>query len=530
VIIYKSALPLLFLMTMAAQTQPAAPPTGARELFVLAGKSVVVDSPAPIIRVAVANDNVASAIIASPREVVVNGKAPGETTLIIWEQTGERQFFDVFVEVRNDRLAAVRRELQRELPGQDITVTPEDGVVFLNGNVKDLNSAERAYAIAGVLGKPVNLLRVAVPETDPQILIKIRFANIDRSAQLQLGLNLISTGATNTIGRTTTGQFTATGPPTISSGNGTAQTNFSVTDALNIFLFRPDLNLGAIIKALQAKALLEILAEPNVLAINGHTANFLSGGEFPFPTLQGGGAGLGAVTIQFREFGVRISFTPTITPRGTIRMNVTPEVSSLDFSNGLVFQGFTIPALATRRVQTTVELESGQSFAIGGMLDNRVVKNLSKIPGLGDIPLLGKLFQSINVQKNNTELLVMVTPEIVRPIPTGAPRPEIPMPDSFLPTEVTSNNLRTPGLQVTGPVPNHPQVKTLPVEQLLRINQELAKQSAAGSLSYQAAPLVEYVPVPMVPDSQQTPGPAQVPNGSAQPPAVPQPQARPGDH
>src|SRR6185369_9868445 len=153
--------------------------------------------------------------------------------------------------------------------------------------------------------------------------------------------------------------------------------------------------------------MLQILAEPNVLAINGHTASFLAGGEFPYPTLQGGGGGLGAVTIQFREFGVRIAFTPTLTPRGTIRLNVTPEVSSLDYANGLVFQGFTIPGLATRRVQTEIELEAGQSFAIGGLLDNRDTESLSKIPGLGDIPLFGKLFHSRTITKNNTELLVL---------------------------------------------------------------------------------------------------------------------------
>src|SRR5262249_2398790 len=152
-----------------------------------------------------------------------------------------------------------------------------------------------------------------------------------------------------------------------------------------------DINLGATIQALQSKNLLQILAEPNVLAINGHNASFLAGGEFPYPTLQGGGGGLGAVTISFREFGVRINFTPTITPRGTIKLDVTPEVSSLDYANGLVFQGFTIPGLSTRRVQTQIELEDGQSFAIGGLLDNRDTETFAKIPGLGDIPFIGKL-------------------------------------------------------------------------------------------------------------------------------------------
>ena len=168
--------------------------------------------------------------------------------------------------------------------------------------------------------------------------------------------------------------------------------------------------MGATIKALEARRLLQILAEPNVLAINGKPASFLAGGEFPYPTLQGGGGGLGAVTIQFREFGVRINFTPVVTPRGTIRLQVTPEVSSLDFANGLVFQGFNIPALATRRVQTEIELEPGQSFVIGGLLDNRLTETLSKIPGLGH-PFVRKVVPITLLNRNNTELLVMVTPE-----------------------------------------------------------------------------------------------------------------------
>ena len=205
----------------------------------------------------------------------------------------------------------------------------------------------------------------------------------------------------------------------------------TLTDALNIFLFRKDLNLAAAIRALQRRGLFEILAEPSVLAINGKQASFLAGGEFPYPILQGGGAGLGAVTIQFKEFGVRINFVPLVTPRGTIRLEVAPEVSALDFANGLSFQGFNIPGLITRRVQTGVELESGQSFAIGGLLDRRLSETIQKIPLLGDVPLLGKLFQSRSLQKQNSELLVIVTPELVRPIPAGQPAPQLQFPSAL---------------------------------------------------------------------------------------------------
>jgi pilus assembly protein CpaC len=220
--------------------------------------------------------------------------------------------------------------------------------------------------------------------------------------------------------------------------------------------------------------LLQILAEPNLLAINGKEASFLAGGEFPFPTIQGGGFG-GSVTIQFREFGIRINFTPTVTPRGTIRLAVEPEVSTLDFANGITLEGFRIPALSTRRVQTEVELESGQSFAIGGLLDNRTTESLSRIPGIGDIPFFGRLFRSKQLTKNRAELLVLVTPEIVRPIPKDGARPDIPMPMEFL-TGGVEQMPRTPGMEETGEVPVTPPHETLPVEQLREISNQQQTQ------------------------------------------------------
>ena len=415
-----------FLLAAVALSQAQAPApttaTGARDLVVTVGKSILVDSPTVIERVAVANGDLAEAVAITPREVLVNGRAPGETSVIVWQQGGNRLFFDVTVRRNESHIDAVRREIARELGNDEVSLEVEGEAVFLRGTVPDLTAAERAVSIASTIGKPVNLLRVNVPATDQQILLKVRFADVDRSAVSQLGLNLISTGAAGTQGVITTGQFT---PPAATSITRTGINTFSLSDALNIFLLRPDLNLGATIKALQNRNLLQVLAEPNVLAINGHTASFLAGGEFPFPTLQGGGAGLGAVTIQFREFGVRINFTPVMTPRGSIRLTVTPEVSSLDYANGLVFQGFSIPGLNTRRVQTEVELEDGQSFAIGGLMDNRETETLSRIMGLGDIPFFGRLFRSRQVNRNNTELLVMVTPELVRPIPKDAARPEL---------------------------------------------------------------------------------------------------------
>lgn len=497
--------------TQAASAQQAAP-AGGRELSVTVGKSLVMDSPVNVQRVSVANGQIAEAVAVSPREVLVNGKAPGETSLIIWQQGGNRLFFDLKVLGLTQRIEAVREQLRRELQGQAVTLDVEGENVFLRGTVKDLTAAERAVTIATTLGKPVNLLNVEVPPVDPQILIKVIFADVDRGWSQDLGANLFSTGALNTPGSVTTGAFS---PPRVEAANVTSVTT---TDNLNVFLFRPDINLGTTIRALQTRRYLQILAEPNLLTINGRQASFLAGGEFPYPTLQGGGAGLGAVTIMFREFGIRVNFLPRMTPRGTIRMQVTPEVSSLDYANGLTFQGFTIPGLSTRRVQTEVELQDRQSFALGGLLDNRMTEVLTKIPGLGDIPLLGKLFQSRQLAKNNTELLVLVSPELVRPIPADQPKPKIDMPREFLREGVT-NPPRTPGVESTGPVPVKPPREVIPVERLM----ESEKTTPSAATQMGTVP-IQFVPMPVYPQPQAQPSQPQ-PSPAPAPPQQSAPQA-----
>jgi pilus assembly protein CpaC len=469
-----------------------------KELRLTVGKSLVVDSPVNIQRVSVANGDLAEAIAITPKEVLVNGKAPGETTLILWQQGGTRLFYDLAVRQNTNKIDAVRQELARQLPGQDITVNFENDAAFLSGTVKDLVSADRAIAIAATLGKVVNLLRVTVPPVEAQILLKVRFADVDRSSSLDLGVNLFSTGALNTVGQFGTGAFP--------SGSVGAGGGLSLADALNVLLLRKDLNLAAVIKALQAKSLLEILAEPNVLAINGKPASFVAGGEFPYPTLQGGGGGLGAVTISFREFGIRLQFLPQVTPRGTIRLQVMPEVSSLDFAHGLIFQGFNIPALSTRRIQTEIELESGQSFAIAGLLDNRLTETLAKVPGLANLPLLGKLFTTKSWQRQNAELLVLVTPELVRPIPTGQPLPDVHFAKPVKMNGTAEDVPQTSRLDVTGPVPVKAEQETVPVEQLL----ELRK---AGQAPATPMPAVQFVPVPVAAPAEQPPNPGL--NGAA---------------
>ena len=287
-------------------------------------------------------------------------------------------------------------------------------------------------------GGVVNSLTVA-PVHEQQILLEVKFAEVDRTKLQQLGINIFSTGAANTIGTITTQQFS---PATLStnnssssrSGSGGAVTNSAVTlsDLLNIFAFRPDINLGVTIRDLEGKSVLQILAEPNLLALNGQKASFLAGGEFPVPVVQGG-QNVGVVTIQFRPFGVRLEFTAFVGKDEVIRLHVAPEVSTLDFSNAAIISGFTVPAFSTRRAETEIELKNGQSFAIAGLLDNRAQAQLSKVPGIGDIPILGLLFRSKSISRSNGELIVMVTPHIIDPVKLNGPPPATPVnPMKFL--------------------------------------------------------------------------------------------------
>jgi pilus assembly protein CpaC len=483
----RSQIPVAFLSALAfaigaeailpAQTPEPPPPAAqgigrdtSNELSVTVGKSALVDFTKPVIRVAVGLGDVAEATAVSPTEVMVNGRAPGNTSLIVWEQGGERQFFNVAVHpshaASDDTLTSLRRELKIALPGQNITIASENNLVFLRGTVNDLASSDRAVQMASSAGKVVNLLYVNVPPPPPQILLKVRFASVDRNTSRQLGLNLFSTGATNTIGTVTTGQFS---PPTVSVPSPTSPAVATITNALNIFLFRPDLNLGATIEAMEAQGLVQVLAEPNIIAEDGKQASFLAGGEFPYPTIQGTTAGVGgAITITFKEFGVRLNFIPTITPRGTIRLQVAPEVSALDFANAVTISGFTEPAITVRRVKTEVELNEGQSFAIGGLLDNRETQTFTKIPFIGSVPILGKLFQSIQKNKTNTELIVIVTPEIVAPINAGQPLPQLNYPEKFLAPNsnipMTTPTSTTTGASASGVKPP----LTMPVEQLIQ--------------------------------------------------------------
>jgi len=436
------------------------------ELAVAVGKTVLIDCARPVSRVAIGLGEIAEATAVSPTEIMVNGKAPGETSLIIWDTRGGRQFFNVTVRpssaVSNDNLDSIRRQLSMELPGSGVKVTTENDMVFLRGTVKDLNASARAVQIAKTGGKVVNLLNVFVPPADPQILLKVRFASVDRSKERQLGINVFSTGLGNTVAQISTGQFS---PPSVALPNAGSGATASANNELNLLAFFPGLNVGATIQALEQKGVVELLAEPNVMAVNGKEASFLAGGEYPYPVAQASAGGSAAVTISFKEYGIRLNFIPTITPRGTIRLQVAPEVSALDFTNAVEISGFDVPAITTRKMKTEVELSDGQSFVVGGLLDKTENESFQKIPFLGDIPILGKFFQSLQRTKTDTELIVIVTPELVSPIGAGSALPELKYPVPFLPPN-SGIAMHNPD----GKTPENTQAAapaTIPVEKLI---------------------------------------------------------------
>ena len=475
-------------------------PAGVEKLVVTVGKSMIIDSPLPIQRVSLANENLAETVAVDPQQVLINGKAPGDTSLIVWQRGGARMVYDLVVRMSPAKLEAVRSQIARDYPNANINVSFENDTAFVRGTVKDVTAAERVMEIASTLGKSVNLLRVEVPPVETQVLLHVHFLSVDRNTNLSLALG-VGNGALNTVGGIGTGGLVdnPSGQP-IYTPFGLIPD--SLSSAMNIFLFRKDINLLAGIQALTTKGLAEVLAEPNVLAIDGKPASFVAGGQFPFPMVQGG-ASVGAVTISWKEYGIRLNFLPDVTPRGTIRLRVEPEVSALDYSNAVTISGFTVPALTTRRVQTEVELESGQSFVIAGLLNNQVTESLSKIPGIGDIPLLGKLFQSKTLTKQNNELLVIVTPEVVRPLPAGQPTPTLNYTVPFL-SKNSNVPMQQPGLDKTGPVPVKPSAATLPAEELMM---ERRQGQAAPSAS---TPQYQLLPVPVNP-GQPNPNPGVAP-------------------
>ncbi|HMJ22770.1 MAG TPA: type II and III secretion system protein family protein [Terriglobales bacterium] len=419
----------------ASSQAPQAEAQGAAPLRVLVGKSLLINTTERLKRISVTDDAIADAFPVTPTQILVHGRAAGEVSLLIWDELERSRSFDLRVDV-DVRTAA--EEEKRVFPDEQISVSPSRSAIVLSGHVSTEDVSKRAGMIAEAYSKNVVNVLTFGPVGAQEVLLEVKFAEVDRSAFTQLGINVFAPGLGHTVALSQTGQFgsvqiTNTAPTTTTSGGSTTTTTtptaptVNISDFLNFFVTRTDLNIGAVIKALQQKNLLQILAEPNLIAVNGKEASFLAGGEFPFPIVQPS-QGFTAVTIQFKEFGVQLKFTPVIMPNGNIHLKVAPAVSTLDFANALTISGFTVPALSTRKAETEFELQDGQSFVIAGLMDNRVTDLYSKVPGLGDIPILGNFFKSKNAQRSNSELMVLctarrVSPSTQPPAPPANPKP-----------------------------------------------------------------------------------------------------------
>jgi pilus assembly protein CpaC len=407
-----------------ASVAAAATDSEASAVRLLVGRSTVLDVGADIARVSLTSAEVADALVTSPKQVLINGKTPGTISMFVWDRGGALRRYEVIVQRDLARLSEQMRQL---FPGEKIDVQSNGRNVVVSGVVSSKDLIEKVVNVAsGYVDKRdevVTLLQLQAGAPSNQVLLRVRFAEVSRSAMSELGASIFTspTGVENTIGRVTTQQFAAPGFENLewtkNSGDfgssvTSAKGQFTFGDFLNFFLFSQKYDLGVMVRALQSRGLFQSLAEPNLVAESGKEASFLAGGEFPIPVAQGAGNNL-AISVQFKEFGIRLNFTPTVTEGGRVHLKVRPEVSTLDFANGVVLNGFRIPALTTRRTDTELELMNGQTFAIAGLLSNSVASTLQKVPGIGDIPILGYLFRSKAAQKNQTELVVMITPEIL---------------------------------------------------------------------------------------------------------------------
>jgi pilus assembly protein CpaC len=424
-------LSLMFLIVIANRAVLYADDT----VRLMVGRSTVVSAGSPIARVSLTSADVADALVTSPSELLINGKMPGTISMFVWDRSGGIKRYEIIVQRDLSRLSEQYKDL---FPNEQIEVQSNGRNIVLSGTVSNKDIIDRAINLAsGYVDKKeevVTLLKLQEGAPTNQVLLRVRFAEVSRTALTELGVGLFTSplGINNTIARSSTDQVPT---PTWKDQEWTKAGNsfgdevtsvsgkFSVSDFLNLFLFNAKYDLGVAIKALQTRGLFESLAEPNLVAESGKEASFLAGGEFPVPVAQGSGSSL-AFTVMFKEFGVRLSFTPTVVGN-RVHLKVKPEVSTLDFGNAVQLSGFRIPALSTRRTETELELNNGQTFAIAGLLNNNMTQTMQKIPGIGDIPILGVLFKSKAAQKGRTELVVMITPEIL-PNNSGGVTRELP--------------------------------------------------------------------------------------------------------
>ncbi len=385
-----------------------------KSLVLKVGHSAVLRSTQRFRRLYVSNPEVIDSLTANPHELVLTAKSGGSSSVAVWTEDGAASLYDVVADLD---LAEPAKALRMAFPGEHLAVESQGAHLLLTGAASSQTVVDAALKLLDSYSKQVvNSAQVLLHRR--QVQLKVRIAEVDRTKMTQFGVNILSGGKTQGVSQTQ--QFSPIGMRDDGS--------LGISDLLNIFIYSHDLDVGAILRDLQQNQVLQVLAEPNITALSGDTAHFLSGGEFPFPVIQGSSGGLTSITIEFRPYGVKLDFTPIVNPDNTIRLKVAPEVSALDYTNAVTISGYTIPAISTRRAETEIELQNGQSFAMSGLLDRRTTETLSKMPGIGDIPILGELFKSRDINKSFTELMVIITPVIVDPLSSPAPAPALPKP------------------------------------------------------------------------------------------------------
>ncbi len=381
-----------------------------RNISLVVGRTMFINTKHRLTRVFVTNPTVLDSYTASPNQIVLTAKAPGNSNLIVWDESGQSQSYFVSSDMNIDSL---RESLKQALPSESIDVRQSEGRIILSGTVGTDALADSAVKIAGMYSKEVSNSMVVNPALVKQVKLKVRILEVDRSKLTSFGINFFNQGG-NKVVNTTTGQFPSLA--TVNPATGTTPGTVTVSDPLNFLLYSSHLNIGATIQDLETMQVLQILAEPTITALSGQKANFLAGGEFPFPVVQGGTSGSTAISIQFRPYGVKVEFIPYVNLDGSIDLKVAPEVSSLDYANSVTVSGVTVPALSTRKADTRVVLRSGQSFAISGLLNNQTTDQLAHTPGIASVPILGQLFRSKSINHSRSELIVIVTPTVVDPL------------------------------------------------------------------------------------------------------------------
>jgi pilus assembly protein CpaC len=398
-------------------------PAQAIRVELTTGRSTVLNTDFDVTRIAVTNPAIADAVVVQPREILIDGKAPGTISLIVWGGA-QRVQYDLVVE---QPTPVLEQQLKQLFPAEAIQVAVNADAIILSGRASSTEVMLRAAEVARASAPKANVINmITVPggAGSQQVMLQVRFAEVNRRALTELGASFFTGvgGFKNWTGRSATQQFPA---PDFDKDEGLVFADF-----LNLFLFNNKHNVGTVIKALKQTGYFQSLAEPNLIAYNGQEASFLAGGEFPIPFVSGGITN--TISIVFKEFGVRLKFKPTIAG-DLIRLHVAPEVSSLDFNNGILLEGFRIPAITARRAETEVELRDGQSFAIAGLINNEAQNDVAALPILSQLPIIGNLFKSKADRKERTELLVIVTPRLVRPLNPDEVPPMPTMPARFLP-------------------------------------------------------------------------------------------------